>query len=79
MAYKTKIPVAIVKNINLPTNGLAYDWMTNSLYFIDSGEQNIKVIGLNHYNPETIINSIENSSVEALAVHPHQRYVFKCF
>lgn len=74
MNSTAKLPKTKVKNItSLATNGLAYDWMTNNLYFIDLVEQNIKVIGLNHYNPGIIINAVENSSIDTIAIHPQQK------
>lgn len=63
-----------MKNVTVPVNGLAYNWMTNHLYFIDSREECIKIIGLNHYEPGTVVESDGNSSIEALAIHPYQKY-----
>lgn len=74
MTSKAKISVAMIKNITLPAaNGLAYDWMTNNVYFIDSVERNVKVVGLNHYNPGIIIKAMENSTIDALLIHPQQK------
>lgn len=70
MFYKTKIPILVVKNITTPANGLAYDWLTNNIYFIDSINQSIKVLGLNHYNPAPIVFAVENSTIDALEILP---------
>lgn len=72
MCFKTIKPVKVVRNVTVPANGLAYNWETNNLYFIDSTEKNVKVIGLNHYEPAEIVSAVENSSIEALEILPRQ-------
>lgn len=69
MSLKSKMPIVLLNKITMPNNGLAYDWITNNLYFIDSEEQNIKVIRLNNSSPGIILNSDENSTIKSLAIH----------
>jgi len=73
MRFKTARPVTVVANVTVPANGLAYDWATNNLYFVDAAERNVKVIGLNHYDPAVIVATLENSTIEALEILPRQR------
>lgn len=60
--------------MTVPTSGLVYDWMTNNIYFIDSAEQNIKVLRRFRLKPKPIIDAVENSSITAIAIHLRQRY-----
>lgn len=73
MSLKSKTSSILLNKVTLPNDGLAYDWITNNLYFIDDENQNIKVVGLNHYNPEIILNTEENSSINGLFMHPRKR------
>jgi hypothetical protein len=66
-------PVTVIENINVPKNGLAYDWITNDLYFIDANEGCVKVIGLNNFITRTVKRSTEESVIVALAIQPREK------
>ncbi|XP_025420459.1 uncharacterized protein LOC112690628 [Sipha flava] len=69
-------PVTVIENINVPKNGLAYDWITNDLYFIDANEGCVKVIGLNNFITRTVKRSTEESVIVALAIQPRENTLF---
>lgn len=57
-------------------SGLAYDWMSNLLYFADSMRYTIETINVTNRHRRTIITSNERTAPTNIQLHPKRRCLF---
>lgn len=77
--YKVKIDGTGKENVlasqNEGVEGLALDWITNNLYYIDSRKGTLNVISVSNITyRRTLLSNLKRP--RAIVVHPNQGYVF---
>ncbi|XP_013773508.1 low-density lipoprotein receptor-related protein 2-like isoform X2 [Limulus polyphemus] len=65
----------VLASQNEGVEGLALDWVSNNLYYIDSRKGTLNVISVNNFqNRRTLISNLKRP--RAIVVHPNRGYLF---